>query len=66
MPECCLWDAMRRKSVSCVKVMAWFAVAILICCSSVKPSLFMSLAENASTLRLFRPSTMAVLTLSLV
>jgi len=66
MPVCCLCDAMRRKSVSCVNITAWFAVAILICCSSVKPSLSMSLAENASTPRLFKPSTTAVLTLSLV
>lgn len=65
MPECFLWDAMRRKSTSCVNIMAWWVVATLICSSSVKPSLSMSLAEIASTPRLFRPSTMAVLTLSL-
>jgi len=64
MPGCSLLDAMRRKSVSCVNIIALCVVATLICCSSVKPSLPISLAENTSTPRLFRPSTMAMLTLS--
>ena len=64
MPGCSFRDAMRKKSTSCVIIIAWFVVATLICCSSVKPSLPMSLAENISTPRLFRSSTMVMLTLS--
>jgi len=65
MPECFFWDAKRRKSASCVNITAWLVVATWICSSSVSPSLPVSLAEIASTPRLLRPSTMAVLTLSL-
>lgn len=63
MPGCSLSDAIRRKSTSCVNITARLVVATSICCSSVKPSLPMSLAENASTPQLFKPSTMAMLTL---
>lgn len=64
MPGCCLWMAILRKSTSWVNIIACFLVATSICSSSVMPSLPMSLAENASTPRLFNPSRMATLTLS--
>jgi hypothetical protein len=64
MPRWFLWMTILMKSTSCVNIMACFWVAVSSCCSSVRPSLPMSLAENACTPRLFRPSTMAMLTLS--
>jgi hypothetical protein len=64
MPGWFLSMAILRKSTSCVKITARFFMAVSSCCSSVKPSLLTSLAENACMPRLFRPSTMAMLTLS--
>jgi len=64
MPRCCLWMAVFMKSTSSVNITACFWMAVSSCCSSVKPNLPVSLAENACTPRLFRPSTMAMLTLS--
>jgi hypothetical protein len=56
--------AILMKSTSCVKITACFWIAVSSCSLSVRPSLLMSLAEKACTPRLFRPSTMAILTLS--
>jgi len=64
MPGCCLWMAIFMKSTSWVNITACLWIAVSSCCSSVKPSLPMSLAENVWIPRLFRPSTMAMLTLS--
>jgi len=64
MPGWCLLTVIFMKSTSCVKITACFLMAISSCCSSVKPSLPISLAENASTPCLLSPSTMAMLTLS--
>jgi hypothetical protein len=56
--------AILMKSTSWVKMTAWFWMAVFNCSSSVKLNLPMSLAENACTPRLFRPSMIAMLTLS--
>ena len=64
MPRCFLWMAIFMKSTSWVKITAWFWMAVCSCSSSVMPSLRRSLAENAFTPCLFRPSMIAVLTLS--